>query len=283
MTECKILDGKKVASEARERIAVIVKEIKESGKVSPGLAVVLVGDNPASKVYVGQKEKACKEVGFESFLYRLPEETTQQELLELVAKLNEDPKVHGILVQLPLPKHLNETEVIEAIRPEKDVDGFHPMNLGKLVAGLPCAVPCTPKGIMYLLEYYGIEIEGKNAVVVGRSNIVGKPVTHLLLQKNATVTICHSRTKNLEAITQEADILVVAAGKPHFITQHMVKKGAVVVDVGINRLESGLVGDVDFDGVRMKASWITPVPGGVGPMTIAMLLQNTLEMYERTL
>ncbi|MCD6183897.1 MAG: bifunctional methylenetetrahydrofolate dehydrogenase/methenyltetrahydrofolate cyclohydrolase FolD, partial [Thermovirga sp.] len=237
----------------------------------------------ASKVYVGQKEKACKEVGFESFLYRLPEETTQQELLELVAKLNEDPKVHGILVQLPLPKHLNETEVIEAIRPEKDVDGFHPMNLGKLVAGLPCTVPCTPKGIMYLLEYYGIEIEGKNAVVVGRSNIVGKPVAHLLLQKNATVTICHSRTKNLEAITQEADILVVAAGRPHFITQHMVKKGAVVVDVGINRLESGLVGDVDFDGVRMKASWITPVPGGVGPMTIAMLLQNTLEMYERTL
>ena len=283
MTECKILDGKKVASEARERIAVIVKEIKKSGKVPPGLAVVLVGDNPASKVYVGQKEKACKEVGFESFLYRLPEETTQQELLELVAKLNEDPKVHGILVQLPLPKHLNETEVIEAIRPEKDVDGFHPMNLGKLVAGLPCTVPCTPKGIMYLLEYYGIEIEGKNAVVVGRSNIVGKPVAHLLLQKNATVTICHSRTKNLEAITQEADILVVAAGKPHFITQHMVKKGAVVVDVGINRLESGLVGDVDFDGVRMKASWITPVPGGVGPMTIAMLLQNTLEMYERTL
>lgn len=283
MTECKILDGKKVASEARERIAAIVKEIKKSGKVPPGLAVVLVGDNPASKVYVGQKEKACKEVGFESFLYRLPEETTQQELLELVAKLNEDPKVHGILVQLPLPKHLNETEVIEAIRPEKDVDGFHPMNLGKLVAGLPCTVPCTPKGIMYLLEYYGIEIEGKNAVVVGRSNIVGKPVAHLLLQKNATVTICHSRTKNLEAITQEADILVVAAGRPHFITQHMVKKGAVVVDVGINRLESGLVGDVDFDGVRMKASWITPVPGGVGPMTIAMLLQNTLEMYERTL
>lgn len=283
MTECKILDGKKVASEARERIAVIVKEIKKSGKVPPGLAVVLVGDNPASKVYVGQKEKACKDVGFESFLYRLPEETTQQELLELVAKLNEDPKVHGILVQLPLPKHLNETEVIEAIRPEKDVDGFHPMNLGKLVAGLPCTVPCTPKGIMYLLEYYGIEIEGKNAVVVGRSNIVGKPVAHLLLQKNATVTICHSRTKNLEAITQEADILVVAAGRPHFITQHMVKKGAVVVDVGINRLESGLVGDVDFDGVRMKASWITPVPGGVGPMTIAMLLQNTLEMYERTL
>lgn len=281
MMECKILDGKKVASEVRERIAVMVKEIRESGKVPPGLAVVLVGDNPASKVYVGQKEKACKEVGFESFLYHLPEATTQEELLNLVGQLNEDPNVHGILVQLPLPKHLNETEVIEAIRPEKDVDGFHPMNLGKLVAGLPCTVPCTPKGIMHLLEYYGIEIEGKNAVVVGRSNIVGKPVAHLLLQKNATVTICHSRTRNLEDITKEADILVVAAGKPHFVTQHMVKRGAVVVDVGINRLESGLVGDVDFDGVRLRASWITPVPGGVGPMTIAMLLENTLEMYER--
>lgn len=281
MTECKVLDGKKVALEVRERIAVMVKEVRESGKVPPGLAVVLVGDNPASKVYVGQKEKACKAAGFESFLYHLPEATTQEELLALVGQLNEDPKVHGILVQLPLPKHLNETEVIEAIRPEKDVDGFHPMNLGKLVAGLPCTIPCTPKGIMYLLEYYGIEIEGKNAVVVGRSNIVGKPVAHLLLQKNATVTICHSKTRNLEDITKEADILVVAAGRPHFITQHMVKKGAVVVDVGINRLESGLVGDVDFDGVRLRASWITPVPGGVGPMTIAMLLENTLEMYER--
>jgi methylenetetrahydrofolate dehydrogenase (NADP+)/methenyltetrahydrofolate cyclohydrolase len=241
------------------------------------MKVVLVGENPASKVYVGQKEKKCKEVGFNSFLHKLPASTTEEELLKLIDTLNNDRAIDGILVQLPLPEQINTDKVLMAIAPSKDVDGFHPVNMGNLVTGLPAVHPCTPKGIMYILDAYNIDIEGKHAVVVGRSNIVGKPIAHLLLDRNATVTICHSRTKDLAAIVRQADIVVAAVGRPRMITASMVKEGAVVIDVGINRLEDGLVGDVDFEGVAEVASWITPVPGGVGPLTIAMLLQNALE------
>ena len=272
----KILDGKKIAADIRASVKNEARLLKERGKV-PGLAVVLVGDNPASKVYVGQKEKGCLEAGFASFLHRLPATTTEEDLLDLVKKLNGDPTVHGILVQLPLPEQINEEKVITAIKPEKDVDGFSPVNLGRLMAGMAAIEPCTPKGIMRLLEESGIELKGKEAVVIGRSNIVGKPVALMLLAKSATVTICHSRTRDLAEHTKRADILVAAVGQPRFITADMVKEGVVVIDVGINRLEEGLVGDVDFEGVSEKASWITPVPGGVGPMTIAMLLENTLE------
>ena len=275
--KAQILDGKKVAEEVRAAIKKEVDEIKSKGGHIPGLAVVLVGENPASKVYVGQKEKKCKEVGFNSFLHKLPVSTTEGELLKLIETLNNDKAVDGILVQLPLPQQIDSDKVLKTIDPSKDVDGFHPMNMGYLVTGLPAVHPCTPKGIMYLLDAYGIEIEGKHAVVVGRSNIVGKPIAHLLLDRNATVTICHSRTNDLGAITRQADIIVAAVGRPRMITGSMVKEGAVVVDVGINRLEEGLVGDVDFKTVGDVASWITPVPGGVGPLTIAMLLKNTLE------
>jgi methylenetetrahydrofolate dehydrogenase (NADP+)/methenyltetrahydrofolate cyclohydrolase len=276
-----LLDGKKTASLVRERIAEEVEELKAEGKGVPGLAVVIVGENPASKVYVGQKEKACKAVGFNSILHRLPEETTQEELLSLVDKMNNDPEIDGILVQLPLPRHMDSDSIIAAIRPEKDVDGFHPINMGKLVTGLKGTEPCTPKGIMYILNEYGVELEGKRAVVLGRSNIVGKPIAHMLMAKNATVTICHSRTKDMANYTRDADVIVAAVGKPKFLTADMVKEGAVIVDVGINRLDSGLVGDVDFEALKEKASFITPVPGGIGPMTIAMLLQNTLEAFRR--
>lgn len=272
-----ILDGKKVAADVVASIKKEVEEIKAQGKHVPGLAVVLVGENPASKVYVGQKEKKCKEVGFNSFLHKLPASTTEEELLKLIDTLNNDRAVDGILVQLPLPEQINTDKVLMAIAPSKDVDGFHPVNMGNLVTGLPAVHPCTPKGIMYILDAYNIDIEGKHAVVVGRSNIVGKPIAHLLLDRNATVTICHSRTKDLAAIVRQADIVVAAVGRPRMITASMVKEGAVVIDVGINRLEDGLVGDVDFEGVAEVASWITPVPGGVGPLTIAMLLQNALE------
>jgi len=275
-----LLDGKQTAHKVRENIKKEVDRLKTEGKPVPGLAVVIVGDNPASKVYVGQKEKACEAVGFNSILHRLPEDTSQEELLDLVEKMNKDSEVNGILVQLPLPKHIDSNKVIEAIDLEKDVDGFHPSNMGRLVSGLKSVHPCTPKGIMYLLEEYEIDIEGKEAVIVGRSNIVGKPVAHMLLDKNATVTICHSRTKNIGEHTRKADILIAAVGRPRFITSDMVKDGAVVVDVGINRLEEGLVGDVDFENLVEKVSWITPVPGGVGPMTIAMLLLNTIEAYK---
>lgn len=276
-----LLDGKKTASLVRERIAEEVEKLKAEDKGVPGLAVVIVGENPASKVYVGQKEKACKAVGFNSILHRLPEDTTQEELLALVDKMNNDPEIDGILVQLPLPRHMDSDSIIAAIRPEKDVDGFHPINMGKLVTGLKGTEPCTPKGIMYILNEYGVELEGKRAVVLGRSNIVGKPIAHMLMAKNATVTVCHSRTRDMASYTREADVIVAAVGKPKFLTADMVKEGAVIVDVGINRLDSGLVGDVDFETLKEKASFITPVPGGIGPMTIAMLLQNTLEAFKR--
>ncbi len=270
-----------MSAEIRATIKEKVVLLKEKGIV-PGLAVILVGDNPASKVYVGQKEKGCLEAGFASFLHRLPETTSQEELLALIDKLNADKTVHGILVQLPLPRQIDPDTVLAAIRPEKDVDGFHPVNIGRLVAGLPASEPCTPKGILRLLKSTGIPLAGKEAVVIGRSNIVGKPVALMLLAESATVTICHSKTADLAEHVRRADILVAAIGKPRFVTADMVKEGAVVIDVGINRLEEGLVGDVDYDPVAEKASWITPVPGGVGPMTIAMLLENTLEQAEKT-
>ncbi len=277
----RLLDGKKTAALVREKIAAEVERLRGEGRGVPGLAVVIVGENPASRVYVGQKEKACKAAGFDSILHRLPEETTQEELLSLVEEMNNDPRIDGILVQLPLPRHMDSDSIIAAIRPEKDVDGFHPINMGKLVTGLKGTEPCTPKGIMYLLREYGIELEGKRAVVLGRSNIVGKPVASMLMAQNATVTVCHSRTKEMASYTKEADIIVAAIGKAKFLTAPMVKEGAVIVDVGINRLEEGLVGDVDFEALKEKASWITPVPGGIGPMTIAMLLLNTLEAFKK--
>ncbi|MFA0889815.1 MAG: bifunctional methylenetetrahydrofolate dehydrogenase/methenyltetrahydrofolate cyclohydrolase FolD [Synergistales bacterium] len=271
----RLLDGKKVAQGIREDVAKKTEELKSVG-LTPGLTVVLVGDDPASKVYVGQKEKACKEVGFKSDLLELSGATTQEELLEVIGRLNGDPSVHGILVQLPLPRRIDPDAVLEAIDPAKDVDGFHPVNVGHLVAGIPCMVPCTPLGVVRMLESYGIDLAGKHAVIVGRSAIVGKPMAHLLLAKDCTVTICHSRTPDLASFTRQADLLVAAVGRPRLITADMVKPGAVVVDVGINRLETGLVGDVDFEAVREVAGWVTPVPGGVGPLTIAMLLENTL-------
>ena len=276
----RILDGKKLSAEIRTSIKEETALLREKGIV-PGLAVVLVGDDPASKVYVGQKEKGCLEAGFASFLHRLPDSTTQEELLALIGRLNGDPSVHGILVQLPLPPQIDPDTVLAAIQPEKDVDGFHPVNIGRLVAGLPACEPCTPKGILRLLKSTGIPLAGKETVVIGRSNIVGKPVALMLLAESATVTVCHSRTRDLAEHVRRADILVAAIGKPRFVTADMVKEGAVVVDVGINRLEEGLVGDVDFGPVSEKAAWITPVPGGVGPMTIAMLLENTLEQANK--
>lgn len=279
MMSAQILDGKKIAAEIRSSVKVEVERLKAAG-ISPLLAVVLVGDNPASKVYVGQKEKACEETGIISQKYTLPADTSIEELLALVYKLNNDDKVHGILVQFPLPKPLSETDVLAAIDPNKDVDGFHAVNVGKLFSGLPCFEACTPKGVITLIEKTGIEIDGKHAVVIGRSNIVGKPVSIMLLARNATVTITHSRTRNLAELVRQADIVIAAIGKPRFVTADMVKDGAVVIDVGINRLPEGLVGDVDFVPVSEKASWITPVPGGVGPMTIAMLLQNTIKAAE---
>ena len=272
-----IIDGKVISKLVREEIAAEVVEFKKKYDSSPGLAVIIVGNDPASQVYVRNKKKGCEEVGFYSESYELPAETTQEELIALVERLNNDDKIHGILVQLPLPKHLNETEVLLKIKPEKDVDAFHPYNVGKIMIGNHDLLPCTPAGVMVLLEKSGIEVSGKKCVVIGRSNIVGKPMAMLLLHANGTVTICHSRTENLKEVCREADILVASIGKPEFVKGDMVKEGAVVVDVGINRLESGkLVGDVDFAEVEPKASYITPVPGGVGPMTITMLLKNTL-------
>jgi methylenetetrahydrofolate dehydrogenase (NADP+)/methenyltetrahydrofolate cyclohydrolase len=274
-----LLDGKKIAGEIREDVARRTEELKRRGGV-PGVSGIL-GEDPASKVYVGQKEKACRETGFKSDLLRLPETTTQAELLSLIGRLNGDPSVHGILVQLPLPAGIDPEAVIAAIDPAKDVDGFHPVNIGHLVSGVGGMVPCTPLGIVRMLESYRIPLAGKHAVVVGRSSIVGKPLAHLLLARDCTVTICHSRTPDLAYFTRQADILVAAVGRPRLIKADMVKPGAVVVDVGINRLETGLVGDVDFDAVREVAGWITPVPGGVGPLTIAMLLENTLDSATR--
>jgi methylenetetrahydrofolate dehydrogenase (NADP+)/methenyltetrahydrofolate cyclohydrolase len=277
-----IIDGKAISEKIRSEVkAATEKLIKEKG-VTPGLAVVLVGDNPASKVYVGSKEKACIEMGFYSEKHVLPVTASQDELLKLIDKLNKDKNIHGILVQLPLPKQINEDLVLEAISPGKDVDGFHPYNVGRLAVGKPLFQPCTPYGMMKMLEYSNISVEGKHAVIIGRSNIVGKPIALMLLQKSATVTICHSKTKDLKEEVKRADIVVAAIGKPEFVTGDMLKEGAVVLDVGINRLESGkLVGDVDFASAEKVASAITPVPGGVGPMTIAMLMYNTLESAKR--
>ena len=272
-----IISGKEVALKVRERIKNEVEELFAKTGKRPGLAVIIVGEDPASQVYVRNKAKGCEEVGFHSEVYRLPEQTEMSELLALIDKLNNDENIHGILCQLPLPKHLDETEVILAIDPNKDVDAFHPVNTGKIMIGNYSFLPCTPAGVMELIASTGVDISGKECVVVGRSNIVGKPQAMLLLQKNGTVTICHSRTKNLAETTKRADILVVAVGRANFITGDMIKEGAIVVDVGINRMDDGkLVGDVHFESAEKVASYITPVPGGVGPMTITMLLQNTL-------
>ena len=287
----KIIDGKQVAAEIRSELKGEVASLKESGIV-PGLGVILVGADPASKSYVTAKEKACGEIGIFSDDNRLDADTTQEELLALVERMNKDPRINGILVQLPLPKHIDESAVLLAIDPDKDVDGFHPMNVGKMVVGEEAFLPCTPHGVVQLLQRSGVETSGAHVVVVGRSNIVGQPVANMLLQKkdgaNATVTLCHTRTKDLGHFTRQADIIIAASGWPNTITADMVKEDAVVIDVGVNRVEDAsrergyrLVGDVDFEAVKEKASLITPVPGGVGPMTITMLLYNTVESAKR--
>ncbi|MBE7013880.1 MAG: bifunctional methylenetetrahydrofolate dehydrogenase/methenyltetrahydrofolate cyclohydrolase FolD [Ruminococcaceae bacterium] len=274
--KAQIINGKQVSQNIKERIKKEVSELKDKGIV-PGLAVVIVGDDPASRVYVNSKKKACEELGMYSVEYALSSDTTQKELIDLVNKLNDDEKINGILVQLPLPKHLDEKLVINTIKPEKDVDAFHPVNVGKIMIGDFNFLPCTPAGVMELIKETGIEIAGKECVIIGRSNIVGKPQAMLMLHKNATVTICHSKTKDLKEVVKRADIVVAAVGVANMVTKDMIKEGAVVIDVGMNRLENGkLCGDVDFEGVSEVASFITPVPGGVGPMTIAMLMENTL-------
>lgn len=289
----RIIDGHRIAAEIREEIRREVAALRSRGVV-PGLGVVLVGDDPASRSYVTAKERACQEVGIYSDDNRFPTDIRPDALITHIERLNRDPRIHGILVQLPLPSHLDETAVLRSIEPRKDVDGFHPFNVGKLVLGEPTFVPCTPRGIVTLLVRSGVPIDGAHVVVVGRSNIVGKPVANLLLQKhphaNATVTVCHTGTRDLARFTRQADILIVAAGRPRTITAEMVREGAVVIDVGVNRVDDPtrktgyrLVGDVDFEGVRERASMITPVPGGVGPMTIAMLLLNTVEAARLTL
>ncbi len=278
----KLIDGKQVSAQVKEQVRAEAAAIYEKHGIKAGLAVVIVGNDPASRVYVNNKKKACEAVGFQSFEYALPEETTQEELLELVDTLNNDPKVNGILVQLPVPKHIDDTAIINAISPAKDVDAFHPENVGRIMIGDYAFLPCTPAGVMELIDSTGVEISGKKCVVIGRSNIVGKPMAMLLLHRSGTVTICHSRTQDLASVTREADILVAAVGRANFVTADMVKEGAVVIDVGINRLDNGkLCGDVDFAAVEPKASWITPVPGGAGPMTIAMLMKNTLTAMKK--
>lgn len=289
-----IIDGNKTASLIRAELAEEITRLKESDNIVPGLAVVLVGENPASQVYVRMKNKSCREIGIYSEQHNLKAQTSETELLALIDKLNEDPKIHGILIQLPLPDHIDENKILYRIIPEKDVDGFHPVNLGKMLIGKPGFLPCTPFGIQKLLIHAGVQIEGSHVVVVGRSNIVGKPIANMLLQKaagaNATVTVCHSRSRDLPAITRQADILIAAIGRPEMITADMVKEGAVVIDVGINRIDDPnskrgyrLVGDVKFDEVAAKCKAITPVPGGVGPMTITMLLYNTLQSARNSL
>ena len=272
-----IIDGKEVAKKTREKLKNEVKELKEHG-IIPKLTVIMVGDNPASKVYVRNKSKACNEVGVEYEEFFLDSSISQKELLDLIKKLNDDKTVNGILLQSPLPQHLDINEAFRTIDYRKDLDGFHPMNVGKLVLGQDTFVSCTPYGIMRLFEEYNIDLCGKNVVILGRSNIVGKPLVQCCLNNNATVTICHSKTKDIKEVTKNADVLVVAIGKPHFLEADMVKDGAIIIDVGINRLDTGkIVGDVDFENVSKKASYITPVPGGVGPMTIAMLLNNVIK------
>jgi len=285
-----IIDGKQTAAEIRADLKQKIQKLKSDGKSLPGLAAILVGENPASKVYVRSKERACEEVGIYSEVVKLPIETKETELIALIEKLNTDKKINGILVQLPLPEHINEEKIIQSISPEKDVDGFHPVSIGKMILGQETFLSCTPFGIMKLLEKYKIETSGKHIVVVGRSNIVGKPVANMLLQKkenaNAIVTVCHSAADDITQYTKQADILIAAVGRANFITADMVKENVVIIDVGINRVEDAtakrgykLVGDVDFEQVSKKASFITPVPGGVGPMTIAMLLYNTYTSY----
>lgn len=271
----KLIDGKVISAAVKERVKCGVSELNAKG-ITVGLAVIIVGNDPASKVYVANKKKACEALGIISEEYALPEDTTEEELLDLIKELNAKKSINGILCQLPLPRHLDEKIIINSILPEKDVDAFHPVNVGKIMIGDYDFVPCTPAGVMEMLAYENINVEGKTCVVIGRSNIVGKPMGMLLLHKNGTVTICHSRTKNLKEICLSADVLVAAVGKANFVTEDMVKEGAVVIDVGMNRLDGKLCGDVDFENVSKKASAITPVPGGVGPMTIAMLMQNTL-------
>ena len=278
-----LIDGKKVSGEIRNRLADEIQELKKKAGKTPGLATVLVGDDPASAVYVRNKNKVCGELGFQSFEQKLSADTSEEKLLQLVGELNSNKDVHGILVQLPLPDQIDSEKILQAIDHKKDVDGFHPVNVGKLVVGNALLTPCTPTGIIALLDRYDIEISGKNAVIIGRSNIVGKPVSMLLLHRNATITICHSRTQNLEEVTRSADILVAAVGRANFVTDEMVSEGTVVIDVGINRVDGKLTGDVDFEPVSKKASHITPVPGGVGPMTIALLMENTLKAFKESL
>ena len=276
-----LMDGKATGAKVRARLAEKTVEFKEKYGYAPGLAVIIVGDDPASKVYVRNKKKACEEVGYNSFEYALPAETTEEELLELIAKLNADKSVHGILVQSPVPKHIDEKKIQLNILPEKDVDAFHPVNVGKIMIGDYDFVPCTPAGITELLDEYGIETNGKSCVVIGRSNIGGKPMAMLMLHKNCTVTICHSKTPDVGAVTREADIVIAAVGKADFLKGDMIKEGAVVIDVGMNRNAEGkLCGDANFEECEKTASYITPVPGGVGPMTITMLMKNTLKSAE---
>ncbi len=278
----RLIDGKALAQGIRERIGKDAAELLARTGVKPGLATILVGDDPASQVYVKNKQKACDAAGIYVDAHKLPASTTQADLLALIEKTNSDPRIHGILVQLPLPKHIDSKAILDAVSPGKDADGFHPYNFGRLVEGNPVFEACTPKGVIKMIESTGVSIEGKRAVVVGRSNIVGKPVALMLLHRHATVTVCHSKTRDLPGVCREAEILVVAIGKPKFLTGEMVQDGAIVIDVGVNRLPDGsLVGDVDFGPASQKASWISPVPGGVGPMTIAMLLENTLESAKR--
>jgi len=274
-----ILDGKRIAQEIQRELSLKVKELKEKG-VTPGVAVIRVGEDPSSLIYIRNKKKKAEEVGIYFEEHTLKENTLQDELIELIEKLNSDSRIQGIVLQLPLPSHLAEKKILERISPDKDVDGFHPLNMGRLLKGDPSFIPATPRGIVEFLDRYKIPLEGKRAVVVGRSDIVGKPLAFLLLARNATVTICHSRTKDLGSITKEGDILIAALGKPEFIKEEMVKEGSVVIDVGINRIGNKIVGDVDFEKVKEKIFYITPVPGGVGPMTIIMLLKNVVEAAE---
>lgn len=279
--KAELISGKTMSERIRKEIAERVEKLRAERGVTPGLAVILVGNDPASEIYVNNKGKGCAEVGMISETIKLPAETEQEALIDKIRELNADDRIHGILVQLPLPRHLDENAVLAEIAPEKDVDGFHLLNVGRLMTGEDGVVACTPKGALKMIKSTGIDLNGKEAVVIGRSNIVGKPMAMLLLRENCTVTMCHSRTKDLAAHTRNADVLVVAIGKARFVTADMVKPGAVVIDVGINRVDGKVVGDVDFDSVSEVAGWITPVPGGVGKMTITMLLENTLEAAER--
>jgi len=276
-----LLDGKKLSEKIKSEVKVEADKLKEQG-VTPGLAVILVGNDPASQVYVNMKAKACKASGIYSIVHEFPETISEDELLDTIERINQNPNIHGLLIQLPLPQHIDTTKVLEAVTPEKDVDGFHPYNVGRLVAGLDSFAPCTPLGVMEMFKEYNIDVKGLDACVVGASNIVGKPMQALLLNQFATVDICHIYTKNLSEHTKRADIVIVGVGKVNLITENMIKDGAIVVDIGINRLENGkLVGDVDFENVSKKSSFITPVPGGVGPMTIAMLLKNTIKSAKK--